>query len=58
MQDQGGNAASQQASGFGGGSGGSGRSGGSFGGDTAGAEVQRTTPPARRLPPGAVDTFA
>ncbi|TFW26238.1 flagellar hook-length control protein FliK, partial [Duganella callida] len=60
MQDQGGNASSQQAGSFGAGSGngGTGRSGGNYAGDTTGAEVQRSAPPARRLPPGAVDTFA
>ncbi|MCU6502357.1 flagellar hook-length control protein FliK [Rugamonas sp. A1-17] len=60
MSDQN-NGFNQQASSaqHSGGNGGGGRSGAGFGGDSGGTvDVPRSAPPARRVPAGAVDTFA
>ncbi|MYN43402.1 flagellar hook-length control protein FliK, partial [Duganella sp. FT109W] len=61
MSDQSNSSFSQQASSAqsGGNGGGNGRAGGSYGRDTnTQAEAARSAPPVRRLPAGAVDTFA
>ncbi|MYN26084.1 flagellar hook-length control protein FliK, partial [Duganella levis] len=61
MSDQSNSSFNQQASSAqsGGSGGGSGRSGGSYGRDTNNqADAARSAPPVRRLPAGAVDTFA
>lgn len=60
MSDQSSSSFSQQASSApNGGSGGSGRSGGSYGRDNNNqADAAHSAPPVRRLPAGAVDTFA